>query len=170
MQKLFQKKEMPITSLALVIIVSIIFFSNMGLAEDSITTENYVHTVEVFFPSEIFPVKLGEESFALQVADTPEAIKKILSELDEIDVDKGILFIFPSEDHNSITMENTSFSFTLAFIKDDCEILELHEMSPFSTVDITSKTPIQFAIALKTGSFERCAATIGSYFVPISED
>ncbi len=107
-------------------------------------------------------MKIGNEVFYIEIADTIDKLEKGLSGRNPLKENFGMLFIFPFEYRLIFWMRGTSIPLTLAFLSNEGKITELHDMQPNSIVEIISLTPRKFALELSKGAFSRANAKIGT--------
>lgn len=96
----------------------------------------------------------GEESFtfAVEIADTPEATSRGLMFREELAPDAGMLFDFVDERQASFWMQNTLIPLDMLFIKADGEIVRIHENAiPLDTTPIPSGEPVRFVLEIPGG-------------------
>ncbi|MEM9296609.1 MAG: DUF192 domain-containing protein [Planctomycetota bacterium] len=101
---------------------------------------------------------LGEETFHLEIADTPAAIQQGLMHRTSIADDGGMLFVFPDVEHRAMWMKNCLVPIDVAFLNDNLVVTAVHEMEVErpGTPDrflrrYASRQPAQYAIELRGG-------------------
>jgi hypothetical protein len=93
--------------------------------------------------------------FKVEIADSREERRIGLMNRKELDVNKGMLFIFPEPDILSFWMKNTAIPLGIAFISDEGRITGIEEMEPFSTETVSSREEVRLALELHRDAFER---------------
>jgi uncharacterized membrane protein (UPF0127 family) len=89
-----------------------------------------------------------------ELADNEQTRAKGLQYRTSLAPDHGMLFAYPEEKMLSFWMKNTSIPLSIAFIKSDGVILEIHNMEPFSLESISSSGPAQYALETARGWFK----------------
>ncbi|TVR89049.1 MAG: DUF192 domain-containing protein [Spirochaetaceae bacterium] len=84
---------------------------------------------------------------------------------DNLSEDSGMLFIFPSDREVSFWMKDTSIPLSIAYLRHDGTILEIHDMQPFSLDPVPSGRPVRYALEVNQGWFERKAVRVGTRVV-----
>lgn len=64
-------------------------------------------------------VKINDKSFAIEIADSPEALQKGLSDRKSLPKDQGLLFIFDNKAYHTFWMKNMQFPIDIIFIEDN---------------------------------------------------
>jgi len=103
----------------------------------------------------------GQERIAeieIEIADNDSTRTRGLMQRMEMPGDRGMLFIFPTEEDRAFWMANTPLSLDLIFIDADSTIMHVARyMRPLSPQDVPSDGPAQFVLEMIAGS----ADTIG---------
>lgn len=74
---------------------------------------------------------------------------------------RGMLFVFPGEEHLSFWMYNTITPLDIAYINADGRIVKTHTMAPLETRNYPSVEPAQFALETLAGTFEQLGIKAG---------
>jgi len=111
-------------------------------------------------PQEI-PLKLGQEIFRVELAVSPESRAKGLMFRKELPPNRGMLFVFETDQKPSFWMKNTLVPLSIAFIAKDGTIREIHDMSPGSLRPIESTYEVRFALEVPQGAFKRVGVEVG---------
>lgn len=73
----------------------------------------------------------GDElHYKVQVAVTDDEHKTGLQGVDSLEVDEGMLFVFPEERELSFWMKGVKIPLTVAFINEDMEVVAVYDASP----------------------------------------
>ena len=76
--------------------------------------------------------------------------------------DQGMLFVFPKPQRVNFWMKNTSLLLSIAYIKADGRIIELHDLKPMSTTPIPSSSEtIVYALEVTRGWFDQHGVLAG---------
>lgn len=112
-----------------------------------------------------YQLQVGEHRLRVEIAATPEARSRGLMYRDNLSEDSGMLFIFPSDREVSFWMKDTSIPLSIAYLRHDGTILEIHDMQPFSLDPVPSGRPVRYALEVNQGWFERKAVRVGTRVV-----
>ncbi len=98
-------------------------------------------------------------SLEVEVANTDYLRKAGLMGRSYLDMDKGMLFVFPEEDIQSFWMKNTRIPLSIAFIKTDGKIIQISKMVPDKwdgkLANTASKEKVKYALEVNQGWFEK---------------
>jgi len=97
--------------------------------------------------------KLGSRhSFEVEIAATPQAAKTGLMFREQMDPDRGMLFVFAREGVARFWMKNTLIPLDMLFIAADGEIKTIHENAvPMSLEGISSEAPVLGVLEINGG-------------------
>ena len=94
----------------------------------------------------------GTHSFKVMVADDAQERATGLMFRETMDLDEGMLFIFPREGPRAFWMRNTPLSLDIIFIDDDGHVVSLAKRTtPFSLESVPSQGDAQFVLELRAG-------------------
>lgn len=96
-------------------------------------------------------VRVGDHVFTVEIAATPETRERGLMFRSELDPDHGMLFVFDDSRPRSFWMQNTEIPLTIAYVDRDGVILEVYDMTPFSTDPVPSRFPARYALEVNQG-------------------
>ncbi|MCD6132380.1 MAG: DUF192 domain-containing protein [Candidatus Hydrothermae bacterium] len=100
----------------------------------------------------------------LEVAETPEEIKKGLMFRESLPESTGMLFVFPGEDYLSFWMRNTYIPLSIAFLDSQGIIVDIQKMRPLDEKPHTSRKKASLAIETNEGWFQHHHIEIGDTF------
>jgi hypothetical protein len=104
-----------------------------------------------------------EVGIRVEVADTPGKRELGLQYRTEMEDDRGMLFVFPTEAIQSFWMKNTPLSLDLIFIGEDRRIVGIvREAEPFSTSSRSVARPSRFVLEIKGGLAKRLGIAVGA--------
>jgi len=122
----------------------------------------------------VISTKGGREvALRVEVADTPAKRTQGLQYQTELDDDRGMLFLFPTEEVQSFWMKNTPIPLDMIFIGSNRRIVGIiHEAVPFSTASLSVGAPSQFVLEIRGGLSRLRGIEVGDSvrFVGISLD
>ncbi|MCX7787130.1 MAG: DUF192 domain-containing protein [Spirochaetes bacterium] len=107
------------------------------------------------------PLRLGQEIFRVELAISPESRSKGLMYRTELPPNRGMLFVFETDQKPSFWMKNTLVPLSIAFIAKDGTIREIYDMTPGSLRPIESTYEVRFALEVPQGAFRRVGVDVG---------
>lgn len=119
-----------------------------------------------------FLVDDGEEGpvLHLEIADSPEEIRRGLMHRKKMQKDTGMLFIMPQVKPLSFWMKNTYIPLSIAFIREDLEIVRILEMKPLDTsLRYRSGKACKYALEVPQGWFSKHGIEAGDSIVFLGE-
>ncbi len=106
-------------------------------------------------------LRLGQEIFQVELAVSPESRSKGLMYRKDLPSNRGMLFVFETDQKPSFWMKNTFIPLSIAFIAKDGTIREIFDMTPGSLRPIESTFEVRFALEVPQGAFKRVGVDIG---------
>jgi len=116
--------------------------------------------LEKLFQTEL---KIKGKVFNLWLALSPKQQQEGLSSLDsdEVDINEGMLFIYPINKIQTFWMKNTFIDLDIAFIDESGEICNIYSMEQRSKKYFSSTKNIRYVLELRQGIFEELNLVIG---------
>ena len=116
--------------------------------------------IDKLFQTEL---KIKDKVFNLWLAINPKQQKEGLSSLgsDEVDINEGMLFIYPVNDIQTFWMKGTLIDLDIAFIDENGEICDIYNMKHSSTEYFSSTKNIRYVLELREGAFEKLNLVVG---------
>ncbi len=108
---------------------------------------------EPFIAQNVIPLRIGEHELQAELATTGEERARGLMFRESLPDDRGMLFVYPGEQHRSFWMRNTSIPLSIAFIDAEGTIVSIADMQPFDETGVPSAAPAQFALEVNQGWF-----------------
>lgn len=96
-------------------------------------------------------IKIGEKKYKVKLATTGEEQEKGLQEVENLDNDKGMLFVFEKPDEISFWMKNTVLELDIIFIDEDMNVISIHKGEPKSEELITEQN-VMYVLEVNLGS------------------
>lgn len=94
----------------------------------------------------------GDQTFSVEIADSPEEQARGLMYRDTLADDAGMLFEFESPKVASIWMKNTAVSLDILFVRENGKILKIeHGSTPYSLRSMTSEAVVGAVLELAAG-------------------
>ncbi len=114
-------------------------------------------------PHVVISTKEGREyTVQVEIADTPTKRELGLQYRRDLAEDRGMLFLFPSEQVLSFWMKNTPIALDMLFINSQRKIVGIiEEAVPFSTTPLSVATPSQFVLEIPGGLSRRRGISVG---------
>lgn len=101
--------------------------------------------------SNLVKITIGDKTYKVEIADTPEKQRKGLMGRESLPSDQGMLFIYDEPQDVSYWMKNTSVSLDIIFIDDDMEVISVKQGQPMSEEPITEKD-VQYVLEVNVDS------------------
>lgn len=98
-------------------------------------------------------LKLGPNTFLVEVAGSPHQREQGLMDRTRLDDDAGMLFVFEKKERHCFWMSHTLLPLSIAFLANDGTILETADMQPQTANLHCPQTPVRFALEVKQGAF-----------------
>ena len=80
---------------------------------------------------------------------------------ESLEQDRGMLFIFESDDYWSFHMKNTSIPLDIAFLNEDGTIASIQELEPFNPIPVAPSSKIRYAVEVNRGWFAENGVIVG---------
>lgn len=112
-------------------------------------------------PQQEVSLPLGKEVFRVELAVTPESRARGLMFRKTLPANRGMLFVFETDQKPSFWMKNTFVPLSIAFISKDGTIREIYDMTPGSLRPIESTYEVRFALEVPVGAFKRAGVDVG---------
>jgi uncharacterized membrane protein (UPF0127 family) len=89
-----------------------------------------------------------------ELAQTPEELSRGLMYRESLGDNAGMLFVLREPQQAVFWMKNTPLPLSIAYLNSHGQILEIYDMSPFSEVQVSSKSDkVRFALEMNQGWF-----------------
>lgn len=114
----------------------------------------------------------GGETVKLQVeiADTDTERQRGLMERTALGENRGMLFVFDSEQTRSFWMKNTLIPLSVAYINSEGRIIDIQDMQPLDETSHPSAEPAQYALEVNQGYFAEHGVKVGDTVdLPVKE-
>jgi uncharacterized membrane protein (UPF0127 family) len=106
-------------------------------------------------------VLINDIQLEIEVADTPEKMRKGLMFRESLPENCGMLFIMPAVRRLTLWMRNTTIPLSAGFISEDGVITEIIDMEPLDETLRPSRSKIKYAIEVNQGWFDRNGIKVG---------
>jgi uncharacterized membrane protein (UPF0127 family) len=110
-------------------------------------------------------MKLGRETFALEVADTPRKQQLGLMHRKSMPQDRGMLFVFPDEQERNFWMKNTLIPLDIVYLDAGGKVVSVKPMKPLDETSVPSDGPAKYAVELNQGAAKRAGVAAGDVLV-----
>ena len=101
----------------------------------------------------------------VEIPNTDATFRLGLMFRESLEVDKGMLFIFEEVGQYSFHMKNTRIPLDVAFVKEDGIIESIKELTPHSSLPVSSDGEVLFAIEANRGWFTEYNVEVGDEIV-----
>ena len=106
-------------------------------------------------------VKLGAETFKVEVAATDRARQLGLMHRKSMPQDRGMLFVFPDERELSFWMKNTHIPLDIVYADRNGKVVSIKQMRPLDESAVPSDGPSKYAIEVNQGAAARAGVKVG---------
>lgn len=111
-------------------------------------------------------VRLGKKSLVVEIADTPSKRSTGLMYRTQLARDRGMLFVFPTEDYLSFWMKNTKIPLSIGYFNADGILLEIYDMKPDQISEVYgSRRPALYALEVNLGWFSENGIDPGAVLI-----
>jgi uncharacterized membrane protein (UPF0127 family) len=117
----------------------------------------------------VVEVKVGSKQLTLEVADTPDARQTGLMRRDSMPADRGMLFVFPTEESLGFYMKNTRIPLDIVYIDAVGQVVSIHTMKPYDLSTTRSAGPAKYAIEVNAGIAKASGVKVGD-LITIPDD
>ncbi len=106
-------------------------------------------------------IQMGGQNLRVEIADTPEKTQKGLMFRRYLPANKGMLFVFPTDEIRGFWMKNTYIPLSVAYIDYEGVIREIYDLHPHDLQAVTSRFPFRYALEVKQGLFKKLGVKVG---------
>lgn len=100
--------------------------------------------------------------FRIELAETPAQLAQGLMNRDHLAEDRGMLFIFPSVEEQTMWMHNTRIPLDMLFVDNDGKIAYIAANNrPYDERRVTSHQPVRAVVELNGGQAESLGIRVG---------
>ncbi|MBR4436563.1 MAG: DUF192 domain-containing protein [Spirochaetales bacterium] len=100
-------------------------------------------------------IRINQWELTVETADTLESQEKGLMGRENLDENRGMLFVYERDAKKSFWMKNTTIPLSIAYIAADGTIREIYDMEPLSTRTVDSRYSVRYALEVNQGAFDR---------------
>lgn len=110
--------------------------------------------------SKLYPtdtVIVGNRTFEVEIADTPEKRREGLSTIKKLDEDEGMLFVFDEvQDYVTFTMKDTNIDLDIVFIDEEGTVINVehakaHDPEPFEEEGVMYVLEVEYRSGIRVG-------------------
>ena len=112
-------------------------------------------------PTRTVSMKIGRETFILEIADTPKLRETGLMHRKSMAPDHGMLFVFEHRQFLGFWMRNTLIPLDILYVDADGRVVNIRQMKPLDETSIASREPVLYAIELNVGTAARVGVKEG---------
>jgi uncharacterized membrane protein (UPF0127 family) len=107
-------------------------------------------------------ISINGYTLSVELATIPSARHCGLSNREELPINQGMLFIYPTDRPLTFWMKDTHIPLSLAFLDESGKIINMHNMFPNQTDEhYTSSQPAKYALEVNQGWFQAHGIEIG---------
>ena len=107
------------------------------------------------------PMRIGSETFHLEVADSDEEQKRGLMYRESMPQDHGMIFVNEDEAERSFWMEATLIPLDILYLDRTGRVISIKRMKPRDRTGVPSDGPAMYAIELNQGAAARAGVAVG---------
>lgn len=118
-------------------------------------------------PAEPYTVamKLGSETFRLEIADTPRKQQLGLMHRKSLPADRGMLFVFEDDRERAFWMKNTHIPLDIVYADANGKVVSVKPMKPMDESSVPSDGPARYAVEINQGAARRAGLKAGDVLV-----
>jgi uncharacterized membrane protein (UPF0127 family) len=90
----------------------------------------------------------------VEIARTPKQRERGLMGREDLDRNRGMIFVFESDEYLSFWMKDTILPLSIAFLDSQGKVVDLFDMQPRSLIPVQSTKRCRYAIEVNRGFFE----------------
>lgn len=106
-------------------------------------------------------MKIGRETFTLEIADTPKLRETGLMNRKSMAADHGMLFVFEHRQFLRFWMRNTLIPLDILYVDASGRVATIRQMKPLDETGIDSGEAVLYAIELNEGAAARAGVKEG---------
>ena len=106
-------------------------------------------------------VKVGSETFKVEVAATERARQLGLMHRKSMPQDRGMLFVFADERELSFWMKNTHIPLDIVYADRNGKVVSIKQMQPLDESPVPSDGPSKYAVEINQGAAARAGVKVG---------
>jgi uncharacterized protein len=106
-------------------------------------------------------VQIGNETFALEIADSLEEHKRGLMFRDTMPADHGMIFLFSGERERKFWMKDTLIPLDILYLDAGARVVSIKSMKARDLTPVPSDGPAKYAIELNDGAAARSGVRRG---------
>jgi uncharacterized membrane protein (UPF0127 family) len=106
-------------------------------------------------------MKIGSETFTLEIANTSATREHGLMERDSMPADHGMIFVFKEPDELNFWMKNTRIPLDILYLDEHGKVVSIHQMKPYDRSGVPSDGLAKYAIELNVGRASEVGAKVG---------
>ncbi|HWE01821.1 MAG TPA: DUF192 domain-containing protein [Tepidisphaeraceae bacterium] len=109
----------------------------------------------------VVSMKIGNQTFHLEVAATPESQETGLMKRDGMPEHHGMIFVFPQDEVRNFWMKNTRFPLDIVFLNSGGVVVSIRQMIAYDESLTSSDSPARYAIELNKGAAAAAGLKVG---------
>ena len=141
----FQGKYFPGVKIILAVIVVVFVFS-VSCQRKKLTTTT---------------LSINSRPLTVEIARTKKQRVRGLMHREELDWNRGMLFIFEEEKVLSFWMKNTKIPLSIAYLDNEGKVTDIFNMEPYSLKPVTSRFECKYALEVNQGFFQESGLSVG---------
>lgn len=110
---------------------------------------------------ETVQMRIGDRTFTLEIADTPETQAYGLMNRKSLPPDRGMIFVFPDEKRRSFWMRNTLIPLDILYLNEAGRVMSIAQLKAMDENGVPSAGAAKYAIELNKGMAEEVGVEVG---------
>lgn len=106
-------------------------------------------------------LSINGRPLTVEIARTRKQRVRGLMHREELDWNRGMLFIFEEEKVLSFWMKNTKIPLSIAYLDSEGKVTDIFNMEPYSLQPVTSRFECKYALEVNLGFFRESGLLVG---------
>lgn len=111
-------------------------------------------------------LQVGTGELMVEVADTPAERERGLMFRRKLPANRGMWFVFETEDEHCLWMKNTRIPLSAAFLDEDGRVINIVDMTPHTLTPHCATAPASYVLEVNQGWFLRHGVLPGTLVTP----
>jgi uncharacterized membrane protein (UPF0127 family) len=106
-------------------------------------------------------LSINGRPLTVEIARTRKQRVQGLMHREELDWNRGMLFVFEDEQVLSFWMKNTKLPLSIAYLDNEGKVTDIYYMEPYSLQPVTSRFACKYALEVNLGFFQQSGLSVG---------
>lgn len=113
----------------------------------------------------LHPLHLQNHVIQVEIADTPATRTRGLMYRTSLPPNRGMLFDFKQPTYSGFWMKNTNIPLDIGFFDKNHQLLEIHQLTPYSLKSVKPAKPYYTALEVNQGWFKQHNIKLNSKYI-----